>query len=334
MYCLSLLLFFISLIMIRAEKGNSLLYYNFIMSRPDREPRFGITGFVNSVQFMRYDSDSGTPMKAYLPWMEKESYWENETRIAKYNEQIFRKNLNTLMKYYKQKNDSYHVLQSLYGCEMVNGRFSAYYHYAYDFKDYIIISRTPDEFYASDNMARITLQKWKQSGVIDRKITYIKSKCIESLRRYLDKDNETFRSYYPDTYMILYPGPTKDKVVMKCCAINFRGSISIQWIDENNNKLTNYEMIEARPSGDGKFQKYSSIMIPFGKEHKYTCEVHTNNGERITLKLNPPNYTVNIKQLYIIIVYITFTITIIAVIFMSKKITISNMNTKINELPC
>ncbi|EGW09094.1 H-2 class I histocompatibility antigen, D-37 alpha chain [Cricetulus griseus] len=69
------------------------------------EPRYLKVGYVDDVQFVRFDSDAENPrMEPRAPWVEREGpeYWEGETQRAKNREQIFRGNLRTLMGYYNQ----------------------------------------------------------------------------------------------------------------------------------------------------------------------------------------------------------------------------------------
>ena len=76
------------------------------MSRPGLgEPRFISVGYVDDTQFVRFDSDAETPRyEPRAPWVEQEGpeYWEEQTRIAKSNEQTFRVNLRILRGYYNQ----------------------------------------------------------------------------------------------------------------------------------------------------------------------------------------------------------------------------------------
>ena len=81
-------------------------YFSTIVSRPGLgEPRFISVGYVDDTQFVRYDSDAETPrMEPRAPWVEQEGreYWESATQIAKNQEQNFRVNLRTLLRYYNQ----------------------------------------------------------------------------------------------------------------------------------------------------------------------------------------------------------------------------------------
>uniref|UniRef100_A0A8C8W6Y2 MHC class I-like antigen recognition-like domain-containing protein n=1 Tax=Peromyscus maniculatus bairdii TaxID=230844 RepID=A0A8C8W6Y2_PERMB len=86
--------------------SHSLRYFNTIVSRPGLgEPRFIAVGYVDDTQFVRFDSDAETPrMEPRAPWVEREGpeYWEEQTRIAKNDEQTFRGNLKTALGYYNQ----------------------------------------------------------------------------------------------------------------------------------------------------------------------------------------------------------------------------------------
>ena len=86
--------------------SHSLRYFYTAVSRPGlEEPRFIIVGYVDDMQFVRFDSDAPDPrMEPRARWVEQErpEYWDQATQRTKDTKQTFRANLNNLRGYYNQ----------------------------------------------------------------------------------------------------------------------------------------------------------------------------------------------------------------------------------------
>ena len=86
--------------------SHSLRYFYTAVSRPGlEEPRFIIVGYVDDMQFVRFDSDAPDPrMEPRARWVEQErpEYWDQATQRTKDTKQTFRANLNSLRGYYNQ----------------------------------------------------------------------------------------------------------------------------------------------------------------------------------------------------------------------------------------
>ncbi|KAK7802449.1 hypothetical protein U0070_011319 [Myodes glareolus] len=296
---------------------HSLLYFDTIVSRPGLgEPRYLEVGYVDDTQIERFDSDAETPrMEPRATWMEKEGpeYWEMSTGNAKVWEQTFRGNLRTALGYYNQSEGESagdgggadrgipavsHTIQFMYGCEMgSDGRLlRGYNQHAYDGRDYIALNEDLKTWTAADMAAQITRRKWEQDGVAERHRAYLEERCLWWLRRYLENGKDALlRTDPPKAHVTHHPGPKGD-VTLRCWALGFYpADITLTWQREEEEQTQDMELVETRPSGDGTFQKWASLVVPSGEEHKYTCHVHHEGlPEPLTLRWEPPQSMVPI----------------------------------------
>nr|XP_048296739.1 H-2 class I histocompatibility antigen, L-D alpha chain-like isoform X10 [Myodes glareolus] len=249
--------------------SHSLRYFSTIVSRPGLgEPRFISVGYVDDTQFVRYDSDAETPgEEPRASWVEQEGpgYWERQTRKVKAWEQIFRVGLRTLLDYYNQSEGGSHTYQGM-------------------------------TWTAEDTAAQITRRKWEQAGAAEIYRTYLENTCVGSLSRHLENGKDTLlRTDPPKAHVTHHPGSNSD-VTLRCWALGFYPAfITLTWQREEEEQTQDMELVETRPSGDGTFQKWASLVVPSGEEHKYTCHVHHEGlPEPLTLRWEPPQSMVPI----------------------------------------
>uniref|UniRef100_A0A8C8U593 Ig-like domain-containing protein n=1 Tax=Peromyscus maniculatus bairdii TaxID=230844 RepID=A0A8C8U593_PERMB len=249
--------------------SHSMRYFLTIVSRPGLgEPRFMEVGYVDDTQFVRFDSDAETPrMEPRAPWMEREGpeYWERNTRIAKGTEQIFRVNLRNLLGYYNQRAVSDagpHMSDSDLGSD---GRLlRGYSQFASEGRDYISLN---DD---------LTIHR-----------AYLEGTCVEWLRRHLDNGKDALQR--TETHVTHHPRSQGD-VTLRCWALGFYpADITLTWKRDEEEQAQDMELVETRPAGDGTFQKWAAVVVPFGEELKYTCHVqHEGLSEPLTLRWEPP----------------------------------------------
>uniref|UniRef100_A0A8C8U362 Ig-like domain-containing protein n=1 Tax=Peromyscus maniculatus bairdii TaxID=230844 RepID=A0A8C8U362_PERMB len=271
--------------------SHSLRYFDTIVSRPGLgEPRFISVGYVDDTQFVRFDSDAETPREEpRAPWVEQEpEYWEEQTRLAKDNEQIARGNLRTLLGYYNQSEGGSHTIQLMYGCDVgSDGRLlRGYRQYAYDGRDYIALNDDLTTWTAADMAAQITRRKFEQAGDAEGWRAYLEGECLEWLRRYLENGKDALqRTDPPKAHVTHHPGP-EGKVTLRCWALGFYPAlITLVWQKEEEEQTQDMELVETRPSGDGTFQKWAAVVVPSGEEKNYTCHVyHEGLPEPLTLR--------------------------------------------------
>ncbi|XP_041490416.1 H-2 class I histocompatibility antigen, Q10 alpha chain-like isoform X2 [Microtus oregoni] len=323
-----LLLLAAALVQTQTRAGShSMRYFSTIVSRPGLgEPRFISVGYVDDTQFVRYDSDAETPREEpRTPWVEQEGpeYWERETQNAKNSEQIYRVSLRILLGYYNQSEGGSHTIQRMYGCEVgSDGRILRGYHQAaYDGRDYIALNDDLKTWTAADTAAQITQRKWEQAGVAEIHRVYLEGECVDSLRRHLKNGKDALlRTDPPKAHVTHHPGSNGD-VTLRCWAMGFYpADITLTWQREEEEQTQDMELVETRPSGDGTFQKWASLMVPSGEEHKYTCHVyHEGLPEPLTLRWEPPQSTVPIIAVIAGLVLLGAVTIIVAVVVIVRK---------------
>ncbi|XP_037591859.1 class I histocompatibility antigen, Gogo-B*0102 alpha chain-like, partial [Cebus imitator] len=179
--------------------SHSLKYFDTAVSRPGRgEPRFIAVGYVDDMQFVRFDSDAASGRgEPRAPWMQQEGpeYWEEVTTDFQADAQSSRFCLRILPGYYNQSEARSHTYQTIYGCEVgPDGRFlRGYFQSAYDGKDYLALNEDLSSLTAADTAAQITQRKWEAANVAEQWRAYLEGKCVEMLRRYVENGKETLQ---------------------------------------------------------------------------------------------------------------------------------------------
>ncbi|KAM6184038.1 class I histocompatibility antigen, Gogo-OKO alpha chain-like isoform 1-T1 [Erethizon dorsatum] len=280
----------------RPAGSHSLRYFYTAVSRPGRgDSRFIVVGYVDGTEFVRFDSDAGSPrMEPRARWMEREdqAYWDLNTQIAKDHAQVYRVDLRTLRGYYNQSEDGSHTVQTMYGCEVgSDGRFlSGYSQDAYDGADYIALAEDLSSWVAADTAAQITQRKWVEARAAERIRAYLEGECVEWVLRYLENGKETLlRAEPPETHVTRHPF-SKEEVTLRCWALGFYPEdITLTWQRDGQDLTQDMELVETRPDGNGNFQKWAAVVVPSGEEQNFTCRVqHEGLPEPRTLRWESP----------------------------------------------
>nr|CAD7708012.1 A1 [Macaca mulatta]CUS58343.1 MHC class 1 protein [Macaca mulatta] len=275
--------------------SHSMRYFYTSMSRPGRgQPRFFAVGYVDDTQFVRFDSDAESPrMEPRAPWVEQEGpeYWDRETQNMKTATQTYRENLRTLLRYYNQSEAGSHTFQRMYGCDLgPDGRLlRGYEQYAYDGKDYIALNGDLRSWTAADMAAQNTQRKWEAAGVAEQDRAYLEGECLEWLRRYLENGKETLQRADPPKTHVTHHPVSDHEATLRCWALGFYpAEITLTWQRDGEDQTQDTELVETRPAGDGTFQKWAAVVVPSGKEQRYTCHVqHEGLPEPLTLRWEP-----------------------------------------------
>ncbi|XP_028642327.1 H-2 class I histocompatibility antigen, Q10 alpha chain-like isoform X3 [Grammomys surdaster] len=279
--------------------SHSLRYFYTTVSRSGLgEPQFIIVGYVDDTQFVRFDSDGENPRyEPRAPWVEQEGpeYWERNTQIAKRNKQIYRVSLRTLLGYYNQSDGSFHTFQRMYGCDMGSegSLLRGYRQYTYDGHDYIALNEDLKTWTAPDMAAQITRCKWEQAGEAEKRRAYLEGECLKWLRRHLECGKETLLRTDPPKAQVTHHPRTEGDVTLRCWALSFYpADINLTWQLNGEDLTQDMELVQTRPSGDGTFQKWASVVVPLGKEQNYICRVeHEGLSHPLTLRWEPPPST-------------------------------------------
>uniref|UniRef100_H9KVZ8 Ig-like domain-containing protein n=1 Tax=Callithrix jacchus TaxID=9483 RepID=H9KVZ8_CALJA len=262
--------------------SHSLRYFDTSVSRPGRgEPRFISQGYVDDTQFVRFDGDAASPREEpRAPWVGQEGpeYWDLQTQISKATAQTQRSNLRTLRGYYNQgptagAGPGSHTYQRMYGCDLgPAGRLlRGYNQYAFDGKDYIALNEDLRSGTAADVAAQITQRKWEAANEAERMKAYLEGRCLESLLRYLENGKETLQRAAPKTHMTHHP-VSDHEATLRCWALGFYPvEITLTWQRDGDDQTQDMQLVEARPAGDGTFQKWAGVVVPSREEQRYTC---------------------------------------------------------------
>ncbi|XP_028641308.1 H-2 class I histocompatibility antigen, L-D alpha chain-like [Grammomys surdaster] len=298
--------------------SHSLRYFFTAVSRPGHaETRFTSIGYVDDTQFGCFDSDAENPRaEPRAPWVEQEGteYWERQTQRAKDLEQTFRVGLRIFMGAYNDSEGGSHTLQHLYGCDMgSDGSFlHGYMQFAYDGHDYIALNEDLKTWKAADVVAQFTRCEWEQAGVAERYRVDLEGECMESLSRLLELGKETLlRSDSPKAHVNHHPRSEGD-VTLRCWALGFYpADITLTWQLNGEDLTQDMELVETRPSGDGTYQKWASVVVPLGKEQNYTCHVyHEGLPQPLILRWEPPPST----NYYMVIIAVLVVLGAVAII--------------------
>nr|CAD7794907.1 A1 [Macaca fascicularis]CRL08858.1 MHC class I protein [Macaca fascicularis] len=275
--------------------SHSMRYFYTSMSRPGRgQPRFISVGYVDDTQFVRFDSDAESPrMEPRAPWVEQEGpeYWDRETQKMKTATQIYRGNLGNLLRYYNQSEAGSHTIQTMYGCDLgPDGRLlRGYEQFAYDGRDYIALNEDLRSWTAADMAAQNTQRKWEAAGAAEQWRAYLEGECLEWLRRYLENGKETLQRADPPKTHVTHHPVSDHEATLRCWALGFYpAEITLTWRRDGEDQTQDTELVETRPAGDGTFQKWAAVVVPSGKEQRYTCHVqHEGLPKPLTLRWEP-----------------------------------------------
>ncbi|XP_021540376.1 class I histocompatibility antigen, Gogo-C*0202 alpha chain-like [Neomonachus schauinslandi] len=232
--------------------SHSLKYFHTAVSRPGRrEPRFVVVGYVDGTPFVRFDSDAASRrMEPRAPWVEREG--------PEYWDR-------------ETRNAKGHAQLSRRNLWIAVG----------------YCSQSEAGSHTLQGMFGCDLGP---AGVAEHDSNYAQSECVKSLRRHLEKGNQTLQCAEPPKTHVSHHPISDHDVTLKCWALGFYpAEITLTWQQDREDLTQDTELVETRPAGDGTFQKWTAVVVPSGQEQRYTCHVqHEGLPEPITLTWEPP----------------------------------------------
>ncbi|NP_001161815.1 RT1 class Ib, locus M4 precursor [Rattus norvegicus] len=275
--------------------SHSLRYFTTTLYDPGyRKPRFTVVGYVDNTQIVNFDSHLASQrVEPRVPFIAQDpEHLEELTRLGRGILILGRIELWTLFGYHSQRENESHTVQWLFGCDIGPDRrlLRGYKHVAYEGQDYISLTEDLRSWVAVDTEeAQITRRKWEASGIATSWRSFLEGRCVKWLLKYLDKGKEMLqRADPPKTNVAHHPRPEGD-VTLRCWALDFYpADIILTWQRDEEDLTQDMDLVETRPTGNGTFQKWASVVVPSGEEHRYTCHVlHEGLLEPLILRWEP-----------------------------------------------
>ncbi|KAM3658031.1 class I histocompatibility antigen, F10 alpha chain-like isoform 2-T2 [Ammospiza maritima maritima] len=256
---------------------HSLHYLYVAVSEPSPGiPQYMITGFVDGIPFVRYDSERGR-MEPLTQWMKdgaEPEYWEGQTQIGVRNQHVAATNLETLRERYNQSGGLHTWLQ-VSGCELLSdGSVRGSYQYGYDERNFISFDLGSRRFVPADSAAEITRRRWEQDGTVAEGMTnYLKHECPEWLQKYVRYGQKELEHKEPPDVHVS-GREEHGTLILSCHAYGFYpNTIAVSWMKGGETLDQETQWGGIVPNSDGTFHTWARIEALPEEREQYRCRV-------------------------------------------------------------
>ncbi|KAI4887974.1 hypothetical protein NFI96_028697, partial [Prochilodus magdalenae] len=229
-------------------------------------PEFTAVGLVDEDQIMYYDSN----IRKVMPrndWIKKANaddleYWNIQTQHAQGTQDIFKVNMETLMKRFNQTG-GVHTVQRMYGCELDdNGTRRGYMQYGYDGEDFLSLDLNRETWTAANAKAVITKRSLEKTHTARFLEAYLLKECIGWLQKYVEygEHSSPWRQRIVPPEVSLFQKDSSSPVV--CHATGFYPKpVMISWKRNGEDVDEDVELRETTCNQDRTFQARSVLTV-------------------------------------------------------------------------
>lgn len=213
------------------------------------------TGFFNDIPFIGYDDTNGSyPM---TEWMknEEQNFWSTNAQIFTTSYYTTKREGQTLSSRFELE-EGIILLQTTYGCEILNGYVLKYYKKVYEGKGFILFN-TEDEAEKQVNENGKNIVK------------YLTDACTYRLEKYLQHDLEV-----SPTVTITYEGKRDGYYLLTCRVDGFYPKdVQVLWTKDNLIWRKNISLGNIMPNSDKTFHTWIGVLVGRSEIFRYKCRV-------------------------------------------------------------
>ncbi|KAI4894155.1 hypothetical protein NFI96_004512, partial [Prochilodus magdalenae] len=237
-------------------------------------PEYTVVGLVDGEQFVYYDStiEKMIPKTEWMERNEGEEYWNRETEKQKNAREIFKADLDILMKRFDQT-EGIHILQRRCGCELDDdGSIRGYFQFGYDGEDFLSLDLNNLTWTAAHQKAVSTKLKWEKAGDPNYRKQYLDNDCVDYLKKYVEYGRSALeRRVRPEVSRF-----QKNSSSVVCHATGFYPkAVTISWQKNGEDLDEGVDLRETLPNQDGTFQRRSNLTVSPEEldKNEYTCVI-------------------------------------------------------------
>ncbi|XP_059099837.1 class I histocompatibility antigen, Gogo-A*0201 alpha chain-like [Peromyscus eremicus] len=301
-----LLLLLANLTLTRHPKGsNSLSYLQTLLTWPDLlEPQLIYAVYFNDIRIERFNSREEPPRLMHCaPWVDQQEpeYWDQRTEEVLRLMAAYKYILKKMLHIYNLIETGNYTIQIRMACDVLPGGNLSRVQYEFIFNghDYVVLNKDLRSWTAVGKAAEVLRQNWEASGFAKSLKNYLQYEGVKLVLRQLVYGKEILLRTDTPKMHVTRKVRANGKITLRCWALDFYpADITLTWQRDRSNQSLNMEVIETRPAGDGTFQKWAAVVVPSGKEQRYTCHVnHEGLPEPLTLRWEPPQPSVPIMTI-------------------------------------